>query len=50
MAIALIQYGALRVDVKYLQNRRGLWYFRRRIPADVRPKYPLEKGSSSSGL
>ncbi|SFJ43606.1 Site-specific recombinase XerD [Celeribacter neptunius] len=28
------------MEAKYLQNRKGVWYFRRRIPDDVRTLYP----------
>ncbi|HQU70356.1 MAG TPA: tyrosine-type recombinase/integrase [Albidovulum sp.] len=40
MAVVICESGAYRVKAKYLELRDNTWYFRRRIPADVRRHYP----------
>jgi len=44
MAIVLFDRGAFRVVARYVEQRGGTYYFRRRIPDDVRPLYPGRKG------
>jgi integrase len=40
MAVLLFESGAFTVKVKYIEPREGIWYFRRRIPHDLRKHYP----------
>ncbi|OWV60564.1 hypothetical protein CDZ97_18810, partial [Mameliella alba] len=43
MAISLLGHGAFVLEAKYIELRRGTYYFRRRIPQDVRRHYPGRK-------
>lgn len=40
MAVLLLEAGAYQLNSKYLQKKGNVWYFRRRIPQDVRSGYP----------
>ncbi len=42
MSLIVAEYGAFQIVVKYLhqKNKGGVWYFRRRVPDDVRGHYP----------
>ena len=42
MSLIVAEYGAFQIVVKYLRqkNKGGVWYFRRRVPDDVRGHYP----------
>ncbi|WP_363323001.1 DUF6538 domain-containing protein [uncultured Jannaschia sp.] len=35
---------AIHVNSKYLQKRSNVWFFRRRVPVDVKALYPRKKG------
>lgn len=43
MAVLILDSGALMVTVKHIQRKSGsgVWYFRRRVPEDVRHRYPI---------
>ena len=40
MAVLLLEVGAYQLSSKYLPKKGNVWYFRRRIPSDVRLAYP----------
>ena len=44
MSLILYDVGAILINVKYLQPKKNRWYFRRRIPHDVRKLYPGKTG------
>lgn len=44
MAFVLFEGGAFKVVVKYVERRGNTYYFRRRIPNDVRHLYPGKNG------
>ncbi|WP_132543814.1 DUF6538 domain-containing protein [Rhodovulum euryhalinum] len=44
MSFVLFNFGAIRIEVSYLLFKGNVWYFRRRIPDDVRRLYPSKKG------
>lgn len=39
MAIVLLDTGSLRITVKHLQKRKGVWFYRRRVPEELRGHY-----------
>lgn len=43
MAILISEYGAFRLESKYLTTRNGIYQLRIRIPEDVRHHYPKKK-------
>lgn len=40
MPVVIFEYGAIRVESRYLHQKGNVYYFRRRIPADVSRHYP----------
>ncbi|WP_116599212.1 DUF6538 domain-containing protein [Primorskyibacter marinus] len=40
MTITLFENGAFLLQAKFIERRKNVYYFRRRIPHDVRHKYP----------
>jgi hypothetical protein len=44
MSVILYDRGAFRIEAKYIQLKDNTWYFRRRIPDDVRSLHPGRKG------
>ena len=40
MAVLLVKAGAYSLNAKHLQKKGNVWYFRRRVPQDVRSAYP----------
>ena len=45
MSLVLFEQSALRIEVKYLELRKYTWYFRRRIPDQVKKLYPGKSGT-----
>ncbi|WP_448325538.1 DUF6538 domain-containing protein [Sulfitobacter sp. M13] len=45
MSVVVLEFGALIIMAKYISQRSasGPWYFRRRIPDDLRKHYPAKK-------
>ena len=43
MAVTVLDCGALRLESKYILRKVNTYYFRRRIPQDVRHHYPGKK-------
>ncbi|WP_375708115.1 DUF6538 domain-containing protein, partial [Sulfitobacter sp. HGT1] len=45
MSVVVLEFGALTVMAKYIfqKNASSPWYFRRRIPDDLRKHYPAKK-------
>lgn len=40
MSIIVLKLGSLRITVKHTVQKRGIWFYRRRIPADLAHHYP----------
>ncbi len=47
MPIVLLELGAFVVMTKYIFQKNGsdIWYFRRRIPEDLKKHYPSQKAN-----
>lgn len=43
MAITIADYGAIRLEAKYIELRGNTYFYRRRIPLDVQRRYPKKK-------
>lgn len=44
MSLIIYEAGAIRIVAKYVQQRRGRCYFKRRIPDDVKAAHPGRSG------
>ena len=44
MSLILYDRGAFTILAKYIQLKGNTWYFRRRVPDDVRSLHPGRKG------
>ena len=40
MSLVVLETTAIRVTVNYVEQRRGIFYFCRRLPQDLRQHYP----------
>jgi len=40
VSIIVLKVGSLRITVKHTVQKRGIWFYRRRIPADLAHHYP----------
>ena len=50
MSLVLFEFGALQITARYLFAKEGLYYYRRRIPDDVRHLHPGKKGMLVTSL
>jgi hypothetical protein len=40
VTVLTLQIGSLRITVKYLVQKRGVWFYRRRIPKELQRHHP----------
>lgn len=50
MPVILFDFGAYRLLAKHIFNKKGIWWYRRRIPLDVAKLHPNENGERRFSL
>ena len=50
MSLVIFEFGALQITARYLLAKEGLYYYRRRIPDDVRHLHPGKNGMLVTSL